>query len=88
MLFKEPVKKRVMKIDLEPRSCLTSRNSDFTDLRTARMERKLSRQAHNELSIDTKSWMSDEYFKGVTLLKPAGPLTDLQALRNQAKMHK
>jgi len=52
------------------------------------MERKLSRQAHNELSIDTKSWMSDEYFKGVTLLKPAGPLTDLQALRNQAKMHK
>jgi hypothetical protein len=89
MLFKEQGKKRVLKIDLEPRSCLTSRHSDFTDLHTARMERKLSRQARHELSLDTKSWMSDEYFKGVTLLKPVGgPMTDLQAVRNQAKMQK
>ena len=90
MLFKEqPLtkKQRVLKVDLEPRSCLTSRHSDFTDLRTARMERKLSRQGHHELSIETKSWMSDEYFKGVTLLKPVG-LADLQTLRNQAKMQK
>jgi hypothetical protein len=49
MLFKpENSKKKVLKIDLldrkeSLRSCMTSRNSDFTDLRTARIERRLSR---------------------------------------------